>query len=85
VPEGPELAEIAIRKGIDIPSGHIFNSKDVASFLKDNPTLTVVDFVNDQNLKLQQAGKGSLTEGNFVVGNNIVTVGEDGTVTGVLV
>jgi hypothetical protein len=85
VPQGPELAEIAIRKGVEIPSGHIFNSKDVSSFLKDNPTLTVVDFVNDQNLKLQQAGKGSLTPGNFVVGNNIVKVGEDGTVTDVLV
>ena len=82
--EGPELATIAIEKGVDIPAGHTFNSKDVASFLKDNPTLNVVDFVNDQNLKLQQAGKGNLDPGNYVVGKNILVVGEDGTVIDVL-
>jgi len=78
--EGPELATLAIEKGIDIPAGHTFNSKDVASFLKDNPTLNVVDFVNDQNVKLQSAGKGILDAGNYVVGKNIVVVGEDGSV-----
>ena len=78
--EGPELATLAIQKGIDIPAGHTFNSKDVASFLKDNPTLNVVDFVNDQNVKLQSAGKGTLDAGNYVVGKNIVVVGEDGSV-----
>jgi len=78
--EGPELATLAIEKGIDIPAGHTFNSKDVASFLKDNPTLNVVDFVNDQNVKLQSAGKGTLDAGNYVVGKNIVVVGEDGSV-----
>ena len=78
--EGPELATLAIEKGIDIPAGHTFNSKDVASFLKDNPTLNVVDFVNDQNVKLQSAGKGTLDASNYVVGKNIVVVGEDGSV-----
>ena len=85
VPEGPELASLALRKDIDIPAGHTFNSKDVASFLKENPTLNVVDFVNDQNLKLQQAGKGNLNPGNYVVGKNIIKVGEDGTVIDVLI
>ena len=85
VPEGPELASLALRKDIDIPAGHTFNSKDVASFLKENPTLNVVDFVNDQNLKLQQAGKGNLDPGNYVVGKNIIKVGEDGTVIDVLI
>tara|TARA_R100001224_G_scaffold25329_1_gene13526 strand:- start:148 stop:1374 length:1227 start_codon:yes stop_codon:yes gene_type:complete len=85
VPEGPELASLALRKDIDIPAGHTFNSKDVASFLKENPTLNVVDFVNDQNLKLQQAGKGSLNPGNYVVGKNIIKVGEDGKVIDVLI
>ena len=84
VPEGPELAALAIQKDIDIPAGHTFNTKDVNTFLKDNPTLNVVDFVNDQNLKLQQAGKGNLDPGNYVVGKNIVVVGEDGTVTDVI-
>jgi hypothetical protein len=84
-PEGPELAALAIRKDIKIPSGHTLNTKDVSSFLKDNPTLTVIDYLNDQNLKLQQAGKGSLTKGNYVVGKNILEVGEDGTVIDVLV
>ena len=84
VPEGPELATIAIRKGIDIPKGHVLNSKDVSNFIKDNPTLTVVDYLNDQNLKLQQAGKGGLDPGNYVVGKNILVVGEDGTVIEVL-
>ena len=82
--EGPELATLAIEKGIDIPAGHTFNSKDVASFLKDNPTLNVVDFVNDQNVKLQAAGKGTLDAGNYVVGKNIVVVGEDGSVIDIL-
>ena len=82
--EGPELATLAIQKGIDIPSGHTFNSKDVASFLKDNPTLNVVDFVNDQNVKLQAAGKGTLDAGNYVVGKNIVVVGEDGSVIDII-
>ena len=82
--EGPELATLAIEKGIDIPAGHTFNSKDVASFLKDNPTLNVVDFVNDQNVKLQSAGKGILDAGNYVVGKNIVVVGEDGSVIDIL-
>jgi len=85
VPEGPELAALAIQKDIDIPAGHTFNSKDVASFLKENPTLNVVDFVNDQNLKLQQAGKGNLNPGKYVVGKNIIEVGEDGTVIDVLI
>ena len=85
VPEGPELAALAIQKDIDIPAGHTFNSKDVASFLKENPTLNVVDFVNDQNLKLQQAGKGNLNPGKYVVGKNILEVGEDGTVIDVIV
>ena len=85
VPEGPELAALAIQKDIDIPAGHTFNSKDVASFLKDNPTLNVVDFVNDQNLKLQQTGKGNLNPGKYVVGKNIVEVGEDGTVIDVII
>ena len=85
VPEGPELASLALRKDIDIPAGHTFNSKDVASFLKENPTLNVVDFVNDQNLKLQQAGKGNLNPGNYVVGKNILEVGEDGTVIDVII
>ena len=84
VPEGPELATIAIRKGIDIPKGHVLNTKDVSNFIKDNPTLTVVDYLNDQNLKLQQAGKGGLDPGNYVVGKNILVVGEDGTVIEVL-
>jgi len=82
--EGPELATLAIEKGIDIPAGHTFNSKDVASFLKDNPTLNVVDFVNDQNVKLQSAGKGTLDAGNYVVGKNIVVVGEDGSVIDII-
>ena len=85
VPEGPELASLALRKDIDIPSGHTLNTKDVNTFLKDNPTLTVVDYLNDQNLKLQQAGKGSLNPGNYVVGKNILKVGEDGTVIDVLI
>ena len=85
VPEGPELASYALRNDIDIPKGHVLNTKDVNNFLKDNPTLTVVDFLNDQNLKLQQAGKGNLNPGNYVVGKNILTVGEDGTVTDVLI
>ncbi len=85
VPEGPELASYALRNDIDIPKGHVLNTKDVNNFLKDNPTLTVVDFLNDQNLKLQQAGKGSLNPGNYVVGKNILTVGEDGTVTDVII
>ena len=85
VPEGPELASLAIRKDIDIPIGHTFNTKDVNSFLKDNPTLNVIDFVNDQNLKLQQAGKGNLDPGNYVVGKNIVEVGEDGTVIDIII
>ena len=85
VPEGPELASLALRKDIDIPSGHTLNTKDVNTFLKDNPTLTVVDYLNDQNLKLQQAGKGNLNPGNYVVGKNILTVGEDGTVIDVLI
>ena len=84
-PEGPELASLALRKDIKIPSGHTLNTKDVNTFLKDNPTLTVVDYLNDQNLKLQQAGKGSLTAGNYVVGKNILEVGEDGTVIDVIV
>jgi hypothetical protein len=82
--EGPELAALALQKNVDIPSGHTFNTKDVNTFLKDNPTLNIVDFVNDQNLKLQQAGKGNLDSGNYVVGKNIVAVGEDGTVTDVI-
>jgi hypothetical protein len=85
VPEGPELAALAIQKDITIPTGHTLNTKDVNNFLKDNPTLTVVDYLNDQNLKLQQAGKGSLTPGNYVVGKNILEVGEDGTVTDIIV
>jgi len=85
VPEGPELAALAIQKDIEIPTGHTLNTKDVNNFLKDNPTLTVVDYLNDQNLKLQQAGKGSLTSGNYVVGKNILEVGEDGTVTDIIV
>ena len=85
IPEGPELASYALRNDIDIPKGHVLNTKDVNNFLKDNPTLTVVDFLNDQNLKLQQAGKGNLNPGNYVVGKNILTVGEDGTVTDVLI
>ena len=85
VPEGPELASLALRKDIDIPSGHTLNTKDVNTFLKDNPTLTVVDYLNDQNLKLQQAGKGNLNPGNYVVGKNILKVGEDGTVIDVLI
>ena len=85
VPEGPELAALAIQKDIKIPAGHTFNTKDVNTFLKDNPTLNVVDFVNDQNRKLQETGKGNLNPGNYVVGKNIVTVGEDGTVTDVIV
>ena len=85
VPEGPELASLALRKDIDIPSGHTLNTKDVNTFLKDNPTLTVVDYLNDQNLKLQQAGKGNLNPGNYVVGKNILKVGEDGKVIDVLI
>ena len=84
VPEGPALATLALEKGIDIPSGHTFNTKEVNTFLKDNPTLNVVDFVNDQNTKLQAAGKGSLDPGNYVVGKNIVVVGDDGTVIDVI-
>ena len=84
VPEGPALATIALEKGIDIPSGHTFNTKEVNTFLKDNPTLNVVDFVNDQNTKLQAAGKGSLDPGNYVVGKNIVVVGDDGKVIDVI-
>ena len=63
----------------------MLNTKDVNAFIKDNPTLTVVDFLNDQNLKLQQAGKGGLNPGNYVVGRNILKVGEDGTVIDVLI
>ena len=85
IPEGPELASYALRDNIDIPKGHVFNTKDVSTFLKDNPTLTVVDFVNDQNLKLQQAGKGGLNPGNYVVGRNILEVGEDGKVIDVII
>ena len=85
MPEGPELASYALRNDIDIPKGHVLNTKDINNFLKDNPTLTVVDYLNDQNLKLQQAGKGSLNPGNYVVGKNILTVGEDGTVTDVII
>jgi hypothetical protein len=85
VPEGPELASYALRNDIDIPKGHVLNTKDINNFLKDNPTLTVVDYLNDQNLKLQQAGKGSLNPGNYVVGKNILKVGEDGTVTDVII
>ena len=84
-PEGPELASLALRKDIDIPSGHTLNTKDVNTFLKDNPTLTAVDYLNDQNLKLQQAGKGNLSPGNYVVGKNILEVGEDGTVIDVII
>ena len=84
VPEGPALATLALEKGIDIPSGHTFNTKEVNTFLKDNPTLNVVDFVNDQNTKLQAAGKGSLDPGNYVVGKNIVVVGDDGKVIDVI-
>ena len=85
VPEGSELASLALRNDIDIPKGHVLNTKDVNTFLKDNPTLTVVDFLNDQNLKLQQAGKGGLTPGKYVVGKNILEVGEDGTVVDVII
>jgi hypothetical protein len=85
VPEGPELASYALRNDIDIPKGHVLNTKDINNFLKDNPTLTVVDYLNDQNLKLQQAGKGSLNPGNYVVGKTILKVGEDGTVTDVII
>ena len=85
VPEGSELASLALRNDIDIPKGHVLNTKDVNTFLKDNPTLTVVDFLNDQNLKLQQAGKGGLTPGKYVVGSNILEVGEDGTVIDVII
>ena len=85
VPEGSELASYALRNDIDIPKGHVLNTKDINNFLKDNPTLTVVDYLNDQNLKLQQAGKGNLNPGNYVVGKNILTVGEDGTVTDVII
>ena len=84
VPEGPALATIAMERGIEIPKGHTLNTKDVNTFLKDNPTLTVVDYLNDQNLKLQQAGKGGLDPGNYVVVKNILVVGEDGTVIEVL-
>ena len=85
VPEGPELAALAIRKDIDIPAGHTLNSKDVKTFLKDNPTLNVVDYLNDVNLKLQQEGKGNLSPGNYVVGKNILKVGDDGTVIDVVI
>jgi len=85
VPEGSELASYALRNDIDIPKGHVLNTKDVNNFLKDNPTLTVVDYLNDQNLKLQQAGKGNLNPGKYVVGKNILEVGEDGTVTDVII
>ena len=85
VPEGPELASLALRKDIDIPRGHTLNTKEVNTFLKDNPTLTVVDFLNNKNTQLQQAGKGNLNPGNYVVGKNILEVGEDGTVIDVLI
>ena len=85
VPEGSELASYALRNDIDLPKGHVLNTKDVNAFIKDNPTLTVVDFLNDQNLKLQQAGKGGLNPGNYVVGRNILKVGEDGTVIDVII
>ena len=85
VPEGSELASYALRNDINIPKGHVLNTKDVNAFIKDNPTLTVVDFLNDQNLKLQQAGKGGLNPGNYVVGRNILKVGEDGTVIDVII
>jgi len=85
VPEGSELASYALRNDINIPKGHVLNTKDVNAFIKDNPTLTVVDFLNDQNLKLQQAGKGGLNPGNYVVGRNILEVGEDGTVIDVII
>ena len=32
VPEGPELASLALRKDINIPSGHTLNTKDVNTF-----------------------------------------------------
>jgi hypothetical protein len=85
VPEGSELASLALRNDIVIPKGHVLNTKDVNTFLKDNPTLTVVDFLNDQNLKLQQAGKGGLTPGKYVVGKNILEVGDNGTVVDVII
>ena len=85
VPEGPELAALALQKDIDIPAGHTLNSKDVKTFLKDNPTLNVVDYLNDVNLKLQQEGKGNLSPGNYVVGKNILEVGDDGTVIDVVI
>ena len=85
VPEGPELASLALRKDIDIPRGHTLNTKDVNTFLKDNPTLTVVDYLNNQNTQLQQAGKGNLNPGKYVVGKNILEVGEDGTVIDVII
>ena len=85
VPEGPELASYALRNDIDIPKGHVLNTKDVNTFLKDNPTLTVVDYLNNENTKLQQAGKGNLDPGNYIVGKNILEVGEDGTVIDVII
>ena len=63
----------------------MLNTKDVSNFIKDIPTLSVVDYLNDQNLKLQQAGKGNLNPGKYVVGKNILEVGEDGTVIDVII
>ena len=57
VPEGPELAALALQKDIKIPAGHTLNSKDVKTFLKDNPTLNVVGYLNDVNLKLHKKEK----------------------------
>ena len=58
--------------------------KSVESSISKKDQKTAMEQLKIIDPKLQAAGKGTLDAGNYVVGKNIVVVGEDGSVIDII-
>ena len=81
---GRDLFQLAVQSGIGDNIKQILPEKQVSNFLKDNPTKTTLDFFKQVDLDLQEQQGEGLTPGDYVVGETILRVSEDGKISFVI-
>ena len=81
---GRDLFQLAVQSGIGDNIKQILPEKQVSNFLKDNPTKTTLDFLKQVDLDLQEQQGEGLTPGDYVVGETILRVSEDGKISFVI-
>ena len=80
ITSGQDLFKLAIQTGNGNNIKEIISDKAVSNYFKDNPTSTAADFFQEKIMAPAIEKGSTVTPGDYIVGENIIRVTEDGSI-----